>query len=262
MKIVGLTGARCLGVLAAATLTLSLAANPVIGATGPDRMPAAPNRAADAGGAVGAAPDCPPLPVTVDDIVGLGGGALAERYGLAVTMILGPALDCYGSKTLTLTAFIAPPEGVGGTQAYSIEPRWLGDHRLFIFGTDERIPEGPIDGRFLTVAVPPSFGAVEERLRDRWVRLSGQFDHAAAQTCLATGAAGATPNPAETIEICRSMFVLTDISLVPAAPATDTEPEPDRDRGPSGTVLVGLILAALGGLVAASLAERNAYQRR
>ena len=206
---------------------------------------------------------CPEPPLAVPDLYGLWerGGPLRDRYPLPVSQINEQGLACYGSQTLTLRVFVAPPGGVGGTSAFVIEPRWLSDHRLFVFGTSARIAGTDyVDGPYLTVAVPPEFGDVWDRLDRRWVRLTARFDHPAAESCVASGVEGETPSPAEAVEVCRTFFVLTGIEALPSAPATDTAP-PGQAGAPGGSGLM-LLAGVVAWLVALVVSANTAGRRR
>jgi hypothetical protein len=205
---------------------------------------------------------CPEPPLSVGDLLDLylRGGPLRERYPMAVTQINEQGLACYGSQTLAMRVFVAPPGGVGGTQSYRIEPGWLSDHRLFVYGTSGRIAGTDyIDGPYLTVAVPPEFGDVWDRFDRSWVHLAGRFDHPAAQSCVASGIEGETPSPAEAIEICRSFFVLTGIEALPSAPATDAAPEPGPTAAPGGPAAI--LLAGVAAWFAAMVASSGSRDR-
>lgn len=210
---------------------------------------------------VSAQETCPEPPLTVGGLLDLylRGGPLRERYPMAVTQINEAGHACYGSRTLTLRVFVAPPGGVGGTQAYHIEPGWLGDHGLLVWDTADLDDFGHHEGgSFLTVAVPPEFGEAADRFNGRWILLTSRFDHPASESCVASGVEGQTPSPAEAIEICRSFLVLTGIEALPPAPATDTVPLAGLSSPSRWPAAFGLLALVTGFGLAAMRRSRGA----
>jgi hypothetical protein len=216
-----------------------------------------------------AATPCPTGPITIKDLIRLAGdrGPLLDRYPPAVAGIYERALACLGTRTLRFKAYVADPGGVGGTSAYGVAPRWMLDAGVFLFGTFRRV-DGFVDGGFVMAAVPPRLGNVRARFKDRWVLVGGRFGDAVARSCRATGAAGVTPSPAETVRICRSVLVISSIEPL-AAPPTTTATGPVLAETPSSAAapssgiqpwrVVGWMLLAvtLGMALAIWLGERR-----
>jgi hypothetical protein len=171
--------------------------------------------------------ECPnPAGITLQTLMDLRdvGGPLAERFRVLNPNERGRA--CLGNAPFRFVAYVGRPEGLGGVISYTIEPAWL-DSQLatarWLTPNDEEI-EGFSTGPLLEVSVEPdvlpSFDALEKRL----VLVTAQFDHPAARDCRVTGdlAPGPDrPKPAQLIEICRALLVVTDVQPIEA-------PCPDR----------------------------------
>ena len=117
---------------------------------------------------------------------------------------------------------------------------------LFLFGTSRRV-DGFVEGPFHTTAVPPRLGDLQARFQDRWVLVTGRFGDPTARTCRATGEKGLTPNRSQAIRICRSIFVVSAVSLLTTPSTSTASPGPQADRMRLRTWLA--VSAALGGLV-------------
>jgi hypothetical protein len=160
--------------------------------------------------------------MTLETLIGLSldEGPLSARYG---GWLGERALECFAANELTFVAFVASPEGLGGTVDYTVAPAWLetwdrsGADRYLAASDLEAAPGAP-NGPFLPVAVPPELRPAFDALRGRWVTVSGQFDAPAARACvLATeGATGARiPTRTDLVDMCRTSFVLRTVK--PAA---------------------------------------------
>ncbi len=161
---------------------------------------------------------CPPGPATLEMLIGLRRdiGPLSRRYDDPLNE---RALQCYGSAELHLVAYVAKPEGLGGTRVWILKPRWLDSWfatTTFLAASDrERTPSAPF-GPFLPVAVPATVRPTYDALHGQWVTASGRFDAKAAATCSADRyGAGDVPSQKEIVEMCRTSFVLTSIKPAP-----------------------------------------------
>jgi hypothetical protein len=132
-------------------------------------------------------------------------------------------LACFGHTDIVVTAYIAPPEGIGGT-SNGITPAWLGEWS----GLPVVLSSKPstIDGCREEFSCPWMFifaskPALLPLTPERWVSVTGHFDDPASATCRATPGYDGGDGPAtdaEAIAICRGHFVITEIRTV-AAPA-------------------------------------------
>jgi len=171
---------------------------------------------------------CPTGPVTLETLIGLRDdpGPLSRRYGDTLDRLNERALECFGSATLSLVAFVAGPQGLGGTVAFSLAPAWLDTahgEALYLAASDREAAPGAPSGPFLAVAVPPELHSTFDALRGTWVTVGGQFDAPAARSCVATPVQGVdVPSPAEIVEICRTSFTVNSVK-----PASDPCPETD-----------------------------------
>ncbi|HET7472432.1 MAG TPA: hypothetical protein VFJ71_04845 [Candidatus Limnocylindrales bacterium] len=211
---------------------------------------------------VAQAASCPSLPVSVEDLVALQrqDGPLAKAFSLGVTPMNERALACFGSREITLSAFVNRPDGLGGTSSFAITPSWIVGGGLIVFGSPREVSPGFGDGPFFFVSTRPSAGDLQHQYARRWVTIRGHFDDPAAATCRATGPAGVTPSRTQAVEICRTMFVLTSIRT-PAAPDTATSPPSTARSTPSSSPALWLG-GLVGALVAAAVIRRSDTDRR
>ena len=200
---------------------------------------------------------CPPPP---DDLVGLisadasDKGPLSEEFGPIYGRYAEAAANCWGDTEISVSGFVAGPEGIGGTRSYRIEPLWIADMGHWLSTNNRVDPDsGPV-GPFFPVAVPPEMVARFTRLDGQWVRVSGHFHDPAAETCaltMGTPEPGLVPTPEQAIEICRTSFVLTSVdalSLPPTDAALATTPRivsPDAVGMPIALVAGGAVLLVL-----------------
>ncbi len=165
---------------------------------------------------------CPPEPITLETLIGLrlDGGPLSDRY---LSPVNERALSCLKGSTLAFTAFVATPEGLGGTVAYQLTPSWIdtwNSAATFLAASDRDAARGAPNGPFLPVAVPPNVRPAFESQRGHWVTVSGRLDALAARTCVAApGSAPDVPTPSDLVDMCRTSFVLDSI-----VPGTDPCP--------------------------------------
>jgi hypothetical protein len=169
---------------------------------------------------------CPTKAPTLETLIGLrlDGGPLGDRYG---DRLNERALACFKSATLTFTAFVAAPEGLGGTFAYQVAPDWLdtwNSEITFLAASDREAAPGAPFGPFLPVAVPPDVRPAFDGLRGHWVTVNGRMDSPTARICVATRIAGTdVPQPPDLVEMCRTSFVVEWIkSAADPCPATVT----------------------------------------
>jgi hypothetical protein len=164
--------------------------------------------------------DCPPI-ATMKTIVSLRDrpGPLAAAYD--EPMLNEQALACFGARQLTILAFRAAPEGLGGAVSYAVEPSWLDtwqEGRFFVALSDKEIEPGFVEGPFLAVAVPPDLQDQFAALAGRWISMTGHFDDPAAGTCRLAGdpvpVGGQIPTPADVVEMCRTAFGISAIAAV------------------------------------------------
>jgi hypothetical protein len=167
---------------------------------------------------VARAASCPAAPITISDIVNLEGPS---------------PVTCFGGDLLTFRAFIPQPEGLGGTSAYSISPRWLDA----LSGSWVLLSTGPRDAS--TVAfVPPALGQCDGPHRatcpfaayvGRWATVSAHYDGPVAQTCrYATHPPGKGFTKRAAVQECRQKLIVLAVGP-DALPATDTNDAPKDD---------------------------------
>lgn len=144
-------------------------------------------------------------------------GPIRTRYDLPPLNEL--ALRCYGDTTLTVTAFAAAPEGLGGGVDYVVDPGWLdtwsSTSRFIAAGDAEAAPGAPA-GPFLPIAVPPDLDADFDALAGAWITIQLHFDDAAALGCGVVAPAepgiGAVPSAADLVELCRQSPVVLSVA--------------------------------------------------
>jgi hypothetical protein len=196
---------------------------------------------------------CPPPP---DDLAGLISpdatypGPLTEEFRPIYGVYYEAAANCWGGAETAVVGFVAGPEGLGGTRAYRIEPLWLVGQAHWLSVTDDVDPEaGPV-GPFFGVAVPPAMESRFAGFEGQWVRVSGHFHDAAAETCVVTEGTpepGLVPTPEQAIEICRTSFVLTSVQAA-SLPSTDSAAvalTPGREPSPEPAVPAIALVAAI-----------------
>lgn len=166
---------------------------------------------------------CPEPPINLAELVRLQAdrGPL-DAFPLAVAPMNERALACFGGRDIQLVVFVDGTGGLGGTQAYRITPVWLTNPDLTVFGSAREVEPGVGDSPFFMISTHPGSGDLQVRFARRWVAIHGHFSDPASTTCSASGVAGSTPNRAQAIAICRTMFVLTSIRAS-GPPDTSTE---------------------------------------
>jgi hypothetical protein len=192
---------------------LALSAAVLAGACSPGPPPSATASAAAATGtalpsAAGACPENPTLP----DLVALDAdpGRLSVAYRPDYGTYSESAVACYDDAELRITAYVAPPEGLGGLQEFVITPAWLVARGNWIAVDDALEPEGFFSGPFLPVAIPPGEELAFRDLTGRWVEISGHFSDATAAACRVTERLHpGGPSDDEAKAICGTGFVVT-----------------------------------------------------
>ena len=195
---------------------------------------------------------CPPPPDTLAGLISpdaVAAGPLTDQFRPVYGVYAEAAAGCWPATEIRVAGFVATPEGLGGAAPFSIQPGWMVSRAHFLATTDAVDPgAGPV-GPFFPVAVPPSLEAQFGALDHRWVRVSGHFDDAIANTCSVTSASqdpGTVPTDEQTIEICRTSFVLTAVAPL-TLPATGADsPPPPPGRAPEWVAL--LLAIALSSL--------------
>jgi hypothetical protein len=159
---------------------------------------------------------CPGAP-TLADLVALDedAGPLTAAVRPSYGTYTETGAACYGGTELRLVAFGAAPEGMGGIEAFRIDPLWLTARFRWLAVNDTAGEFGPT-GPFYPVAVPPVHEAAFEELHGSWLEVTGHFSDPIADTCRVTmGDPPVAPTAEQAIEICRTVFVVTGIK--PAA---------------------------------------------
>lgn len=188
--------------------------------------------AAVAGSAV-----CPSPPDTLAGLMSpdaVATGPLTDQFRPVYGVYAEAAAGCWPGTEFRVAGFVATPEGLGGAAPFSIEPGWMVSRAHFLATTDAVGPEGGPVGPFFPVAVPPSLEAQVSALDQRWVRVSGHFDDAIANTCTVTPASpdpGTIPTAEQAIEICRTSFVLTAVAPLTLPPTDVASPIPPAGSG-------------------------------
>jgi hypothetical protein len=157
---------------------------------------------------VGGQKICPDRPRSVSDLA-----------GLPITV----GLACFAGKRLTFDAWLGAYETCGMSEGWTVKPRWLGDpcagndgmwiadrriHDASDFGANEPVTAvfaPKVDTSRLHPGNPPK----------TWipVRVTGIFDHPAAQTCHGVADWAEVPiTDGQAVLQCRAEFVITSIT--------------------------------------------------
>ena len=175
---------------------------PDVGETSPSPSASASSSAsssAEASPSTAAAADCVNPPVDLTSLIDV-----------------ADPVACYGNASVTVDGEIIA--GVADCPA-TPEPAWLSCPQTFLRLVGETRKVGAPE---LTVAIDPASGiSLGDANTD--VRVTGHFDDPAAQTCQLTeplpSSLGGTPEPpAQVIQRCRMMFVVTEVVLLAADP--------------------------------------------
>ncbi len=156
-----------------------------------------------------AKPECTPSPITVRAM-----GAHAPGLRLA----------CFGGVQLSLVGYVASEsEGRGCKPNYGVDPEWFHPCAQFFVDGDEVPYEGTTG--WITARIHPSLGepcGLTWRsstacpllpYAGSWVRVSGQYDHPDAATCVGVPVPdmGQPPSDGRIVYDCRLSFVVTAI---------------------------------------------------
>jgi hypothetical protein len=145
--------------------------------------------------------------VALDEDAGPLTATVRPNYGTYTEAAAG----CFGETELRLVAYGAAPEGMGGVEAYRIDPLWLTSRGRWL-AVDDATDAYGFTGPFYPVAVPPVHEAAFEALHGRWLEVTGHFSDPIADTCRVTmGDPSVAPTAEQAIEICRTVFVVTGI---------------------------------------------------
>jgi hypothetical protein len=159
-------------------------------------------------------PDCPAPPVGVEALIELDAnpGPLAVKFRPVLGVYNERAAACYGDRPLTFTAFVAAPEGLGGTVTFLIQPSWIASPTFVVQPSGQLLaPPAFGVGPFLMIGVRPDEGDPFPQFAGSWVLVSGHFGDEAAASCRASGSTDPVPTLDEAIAICRATLVLDAI---------------------------------------------------
>jgi hypothetical protein len=226
-------------------------AAPIVAIVAALAMVMLPGRAATATAATPAG--CPTLPVTITELSKL------EQLPAA----------CFGSRTLTVRAWVAPPcDGCGGTSASAIAPSWFDG----LGGSNVALAEGRT-GPEIPAFVPPKLGRCPEPDAStcpfrpyvrRFVIVTARFDDPLAQTCRYSAH---PPGPGFTrqdaIAECRNELVVMSVAASGDLPPTDSVDfaAPDRAASAMSASLFAIALIAVAVAVVALRGRRQSGAR-
>jgi hypothetical protein len=162
--------------------------------------------------------DCPAPPLDLGALIALDAdpGPLSVEFRPAFGVYNERAAACYGDRPLTFRAFVAEPEGLGGTTNFEIEPAWIASPTFAVQPSGELLgPPAFGVGPYLVIGVRPGEGDPLSQFAGSWVQVTGHFADAVAASCRASGSNGRIPSVDEAMAICRATFVLD--SIEPAA---------------------------------------------
>jgi hypothetical protein len=164
---------------------------------------------------------------------------------------------CYGNRMLTFRAYVQYPctDGCGGTNAYSLAPRWLDS----MVGSYVELGTGP-RSRQIAAFVPPRLGRCSAfaALRScllrpgHWAIVKARFNDPIARTCrYSEHPSGPGFSRKDAIAECRANLVVH--SIVPVAPETDVvaaldDPGSRSDAAPFLASFVAALVLAAGWL--------------
>lgn len=208
-------------------------------------------------GPASAVSGCPALPVTLRQLIAIERRAdhpLSDAYPAPVSRYTEGGSACYGHRVIRFAAYLAQPEGLGGTSSFVIEPLWLWEGNAFVTPTSAR-DGGYYTGPFYPIAVPPALVARVERLQHHWVSITGAFADPRAATCSVTsGGPPDAPGSKQAIQICRTAFVVHSIQTIPKVPATDTAVSPSDPTSATAPGTQRVLLLVVLGMVAVAVA--------
>lgn len=134
-----------------------------------------------------------------------------QEVGLVEVLAVEPEsrADCFGSKSISFRAYVSSMIGVGGYPE-QLSP---GDGWLDPYLTPRRllVPVPGEDQRVLAALVPPAM-SLDDVLTDRWAIVTGHFADPASDTCGRVEVDGSVTVDADTIDACRSLFVIEGVA--------------------------------------------------
>jgi hypothetical protein len=144
-------------------------------------------------------------------------GCVTPPPDIASVITQTERLACYGATPITVEAF-AVAAGVVDCPG-QLDPAWLGcDAQIELYppaaaaGLPEVLLAARSNGPAMYAVLHPTAEEFRGRLNERTVTVTGHFDDPEAQDCHITSWPDAVPpTPDETIAMCRSQFVITDV---------------------------------------------------
>jgi hypothetical protein len=201
---------------------------------------------------VAASAMCPPPPATLAGLIApdaVNTGPLTDEFRPIYGSYAEAAASCWGTAEISVIGFVAGPEGLGGTRAYTIDPQWMVSRAHWLSTTSKVDPEsGPV-GPFFAVAVPPTLEDRFSAFGAHWVTVSGHFNDPAAETCVVTEGTlepGVVPAPEQTIATCRTAFALTSVDAIAVPPTDSVSPTAGPRESPDRAGVAIAVVAALG----------------
>jgi hypothetical protein len=169
---------------------------------------------------------------------------------------------CYGNADLTLEAHATTFQGVMDCPG-ALEPVWLGcgGQQVELYPLDQtgELPEFLLvarsrnNGQALFGVIHPEYDIDLHRGLDAPITVTGHFDDPAAATCRYTDwPGGDQPDPAETIEGCRSRFVITSLELLDLSEVPDPKDAAFQAHGIAQVATTDLVVRSAPGVGADS----------
>ncbi|MEO8247378.1 MAG: hypothetical protein ABI622_09705, partial [Chloroflexota bacterium] len=121
-------------------------------------------------------------------------------------------MRCFGGRNLTVTAWIPSPNGIGSCPGDVVPgDGWL----LACDGRAVLVTEAPGETPGVSVHFPPALGIDALTIQpERWARVVGHFDDAAARACQKLGPDGQVIPDPSVVEGCRGAFVASEFTIV------------------------------------------------
>ena len=118
---------------------------------------------------------------------------------------------CFGMTSISFRAYLSPMIGVG----YVPEQSSPGDGWLDPTMTPRRllVPVPGDEERILAALVPPAL-SLRDVPTDQWAIVTGHFADPASETCGRVGLGGESTIDADSVEACRSLFILEDVRII------------------------------------------------
>ncbi len=117
--------------------------------------------------------------------------------------------DCFGDTSISFRAYVSSMVGVG-SYPEQLSP---GDGWMDPYTTPRRllVAVPGDDQRILAALIPPAM-SLDGVPTDRWAIVTGHFDDPASETCGRVGIDGEVSIDADTIEACRSLFIIESVA--------------------------------------------------